>query len=250
MKAVILAAGKGTRMRELTNELPKPMLRVQGKPILEYILEGIVAAGIRDVFIVTGFRAEAVESYFGDGSPWQAQIVYGRQTVQDGTGKAAEPARQFVDADPFLLTYGDILVPRQTYERMVKRYEQGGFSGVITVTAGQDVSKGAVNCFDDQFCLKRLIEKPSPAQIEQLRREGWLRPGTPVWYNAGIYIFEPVVFEFTARLRQSPRGEYELTDAIAGMVEAGHRLAGLQIEGRWVDVRDPDVLASLKQRQI
>ena len=68
MKAVILAAGKGTRMRELTNELPKPMLPVEGKPILEHILEGIIAAGIRDVFIVTGFRAETIENYFGDGS--------------------------------------------------------------------------------------------------------------------------------------------------------------------------------------
>ena len=78
MKAIILAAGKGTRMRELTNDVPKPMLKVQGKPILEHILQGIVAAGIRDVFIVTGFRAEAIENYFGDGSKWKARIAYGR----------------------------------------------------------------------------------------------------------------------------------------------------------------------------
>jgi NDP-sugar pyrophosphorylase family protein len=67
MKAVILAAGKGTRMRELTNELPKPMLRVQGKPILEHIVAGIVAAGVREIFIVTGWRAKVVENHFGDG---------------------------------------------------------------------------------------------------------------------------------------------------------------------------------------
>ena len=94
MKAVILAAGKGTRMRELTNEQPKPMLKVQGKPILEHILYGLLAAEIRDVFIVTGFRAETIEGYFGDGTKWGARIVYGRQEVQDGTGKAAEPARK------------------------------------------------------------------------------------------------------------------------------------------------------------
>src|SRR6059036_1469085 len=74
MKAVILAAGKGTRMRELTNELPKPMLKVQDKPILEHIIEGIIGAGIREVFIVTGFRAEVVEQYFGDGSKWGVRI--------------------------------------------------------------------------------------------------------------------------------------------------------------------------------
>ncbi len=247
MKAVILAAGKGTRMRDLTNAMPKPMLAVQGRPILEHILTGILAAGIREVFIVTGFRADTIETYFGDGSRWGARIAYGRQEVQDGTGKAAEPARAFVGQEPFLLTYGDILVPPKTYQRMIDRYQQGDVSGIISVTAGQDVTKGAVNCFDAEFCLQRLIEKPSPEQVDELRREGWLRPNTPVWYNAGIYIFKPVVFEFTARLRKSPRGEYELTDAITAMVQAGHRLAGLEIEGRWVDVRDPEVLASLRQ---
>src|SRR3954464_11057898 len=82
MKAVILAAGKGTRMRELTNELPKPMLKVQGKPVLEHILEGLLTAGIREIFIVTGFRAEVIENYFGDGSKWGARIAFGRQVVQ------------------------------------------------------------------------------------------------------------------------------------------------------------------------
>ncbi len=248
MKAVILAAGKGTRMRELTNELPKPMLRVQGKPILEHILMGIKGAGIREICLVTGFRAEVIEDYFGDGAKWDVRIGYGRQVVQDGTGKAPEPARPFVGGSPFLLTYGDILVRPDTYQRMRDRFQEDRFSGVITVTKGEDVTKGGIDLFDEQFCLKRVVEKPSTAQLDQLRREGWLKPGDPAWYNAGIYIFEPAVFEFTARLQKSPRGEYELTDAISAMLEAGHKLAGLEIQGRWVDVRDPEVLARL-QRQ-
>src|SRR6266545_2020954 len=110
MKAVILAAGKGTRMRELTNELPKPMLKVQGRPILEHIVAGIVSAGVREIFIVTGFRADVIESHFGDGAKWNVRIAYGRQVVQDGTGKAPEVAKEFVASSPFILTYGDILV--------------------------------------------------------------------------------------------------------------------------------------------
>jgi NDP-sugar pyrophosphorylase family protein len=267
MKAVILAAGKGTRMKELTNEVPKPMLQVQGKPILEHIVEGIVAAGIREIFIVTGFRAETIESYFGEGARWRARIAYGRQVVQDGTGKAPELAKGFVGESPFLLTYGDILVKPETYPQMIERFEKGqqsarphpgplprgegdsphGFSGVITVTPGQDVTKGGLNFFDEAFCLKRLIEKPSAEQVEQLRREGWLKPGDTVWYNAGIYIFKPVVFDFTAKLQKSPRGEYELTDAVIGMLAAKHKLAGFEIPGRWVDVRDPEVLAELER---
>jgi UTP-glucose-1-phosphate uridylyltransferase len=130
---------------------------------------------------------------------------------------------------------------------MVRRFQSGSFAGLLTVTEGEDVTKGGLNFFDPEFCLEQLIEKPTPAQIEHLRASGRLKPGQPVWYNAGIYLFKPVVFDYTARLEKSPRGEYELTDAISAMVNAGLRIVGLPIEGRWVDVRDPQVLAQLQE---
>jgi dTDP-glucose pyrophosphorylase len=253
MKAVILAAGKGTRMRELTHEIPKPMLQVQGQPILEHIVEGLVRTGIREIFIVTGFQGAVIKAHFGDGSKWKANIGYGEQKIQDGTGKAPELAREFLGVSPFILTYGDILVTNdqgihlhEIYQEMIHRYNQGYFSGVITVTRGEDVTKGGLNFFDEAFCLKRLVEKPDVEQLQHLRDEGWLRPSEPVWYNAGIYIFKSTLFEFTSRLQKSPRGEYELTDAVNGLVAAHHKLAGLEIRGRWVDVRDPEVLAALE----
>ena len=166
--------------------------------------------------------------------------------MQDGTGKAPEVAREFLGPSTFLLTYGDILVKPETYPQMIQRFNQDYFSGVITVTRGQDVTKGGLNFFDEHFCLKRVVEKPAPQQVEQLQREGLLKPNEPVWYNAGIYIFKPLLFEFTAQLKKSPRGEYELTDAVNGLLAAKHKLAGLEIQGRWVDVRDPEVLARLE----
>ncbi len=247
MKAVILAAGKGSRMKELTNELPKPMLRVHGKPILEHILGGLIGAGIREVFLVTGYKADVIEAHFGDGNQWDARIAYGRQLVQDGTGKAPELARDFVGSDNFLLTYGDILVKPETYPKMIGRFREGEFGGLVTVVGSEDVTKGGLNLFDEAFCLNRVVEKPDAAQLAQLRRDGWLQPGQIAWYNAGIYLFRPVLFEFTARLQKSPRGEYELTDALNALVAAGHRVAGMPIEGRWVDVRDPEVLATLER---
>ncbi len=250
MKAVILAAGKGTRMKELTNELPKPMLRVHEKPILEHILLGLKSAGIHDFFIVTGWRAEVIESYFGDGTKWNVKIHYGRQLVQDGTGKAPELAKEFIGASPFVLTYGDILVKPETYALMIRRYNEGYFSGVVTVTGSEDVTKGGLFFFDDKFCLKHLVEKPSPEQLQELRAEGWLKPGDTAWYNAGIYIFRPSLFDFTAKLQKSPRGEYELTDAITALMASHYVLAGLRIEGRWVDVRDPQVLERLQTEAI
>jgi UDP-N-acetylglucosamine diphosphorylase / glucose-1-phosphate thymidylyltransferase / UDP-N-acetylgalactosamine diphosphorylase / glucosamine-1-phosphate N-acetyltransferase / galactosamine-1-phosphate N-acetyltransferase len=247
MKAVILAAGKGTRMGELTTELPKPMIRVQGKPILEHILEGLIAAGVRDFFIVTGHKAEVIESHFGNGSKWKAHISFGRQVVQDGTGKAPELAKAFVGGEDFVLTYGDILVKPHTYLDMLRRYAEGNFSGLVTCKGSEDVTQGGLFFFDKDFCLEKLVEKPNAAQLEALRKEGRLRPGETAWYNAGIYIFKPVLFEFTSKLAKSPRGEYELTDALTALVESGHRLAGLEIQGRWVDVRDPQVLAALER---
>lgn len=250
MKAVILAAGKGTRMKELTQSIPKPMLPVRGKPILEHILEGLISVGIREVFIVTKHCAETIEEHFGDGSRWGVRIATGRQGDLNGTGKAVEPARDFVGDEPFLLTYGDILVKPETYQRMLDRFAEGGFAGVLTVTRGEDVTKGGINFFDDQFCLTRLVEKPAPAMVEELQRTGWLKPGDPAWYNAGVYIFRPVVFEHIARLKPSPRHEYELTDAISTLIESGERIAGLEIAGRWVDVRDPETLTRLEAGEL
>ena len=108
------------------------------------------------------------------------------------------------------------------------------------------MTQGGLNFFDEGFNLTRLVEKPDAVQLAELTATGWLKPGHPVWYNAGIYLFRPSVFGFTARLQRSPRGEYELTDAISAMISAGQTIAGLKIAGRWVDVRDPEVLARLQ----
>jgi len=246
MKAVILAAGKGTRMGELTDETPKPMLPVEGRPILEHIISGLREVGVSEFCVITGWKAEVIEDYFGDGTDLQVSIKYVRQLIQDGTGKAPELAKEFVGGSSFLLTYGDILVKADTYQQMLDRWAEGEFSGLVTVTGSEDVTKGGLFFFDQEFRLKHLVEKPSEDQLADLRATGLLKLGEPVWYNAGIYCFNPVIFEYTAQLSKSPRGEYELTDALEAMLSEEHILAGLAIAGRWVDVRDPKVLRELQ----
>src|SRR6478672_3147949 len=98
-KAVLLAAGRGTRMRGLTEELPKPMLEVHRKPVLEHIVEGLRDTGLTNFLIVVGWRAEVVKNFFGDGSRLGVSIHYETQTVQDGTGRVVALAREFVDKD-------------------------------------------------------------------------------------------------------------------------------------------------------
>src|SRR5215831_8007292 len=232
-RAVILAAGCGTRMRELTAELPKPMIEVRGKPVLQHIVEGLRNAGIRDCLIVVGYRADAVRDFFGDGSRYKVAIQYKTQTVQDGTGRVVDLAQDFVDNRPFILAYGDILVDASNYKRGVAF--QDDVEAFLTVTRGEDVSKGGAVFLDDKMHLVDLREKPKPGE-----------PTSP-WYNAGLYAFRPSIFGFTAKLKPSPRGEYELTDAIRELAQSGKKVKALELSGEWADVRDPEILARLNQ---
>src|SRR5437773_12569930 len=118
-RAVLLAAGRGTRMRELTAELPKPMIKVQGKPILLHIVEGLQAAGIKNFLIIVGYHGDAVRDYFGDGTCFGLQIRYATQVVQDGTGRVIDLARDFAGQSPFVLSYGDILLDPVNYKSIV-----------------------------------------------------------------------------------------------------------------------------------
>ncbi len=231
-KAVILAAGRGTRMRELTDELPKPMIPVKGRPILEHIVDGLAANGVTEFLIVVGYRKEVVMEHFGDGSSRGVSIRYVEQVVQDGTGRVVELGRDFTGTDPFILSYGDILVSPDSYAPLVDFTD---VDAKITVKRDEDVRKGGAVFLDDDGRVTDLIEKPVEGQ-----------PTSP-YYNAGIYAFSPEIYEFTARLELSPRGEYELTDAIAALVRAGRLMRAVELGGDWADVRDPEVLDALNQ---
>jgi UDP-N-acetylglucosamine diphosphorylase / glucose-1-phosphate thymidylyltransferase / UDP-N-acetylgalactosamine diphosphorylase / glucosamine-1-phosphate N-acetyltransferase / galactosamine-1-phosphate N-acetyltransferase len=236
-KAVILAAGRGTRMRELTLDLPKPMIEVRGKPVLQHIVEGLRNAGIRDCLIVVGYRAEAVQDFFGDGSRYDVGIRYKTQTVQDGTGRVVELARDFVTDCPFILAYGDILVDAANYKRLVKLSDD--VEATLTVTRGEDVSKGGAVFVNERMELVDIREKSD--------RWSDLSQSAMPFYNAGLYAFRPGIFDFTATLKPSLRGEYELTDAIRALAQSGKKVKALELTGEWADVRDPEVLLKLNQ---
>jgi UDP-N-acetylglucosamine diphosphorylase / glucose-1-phosphate thymidylyltransferase / UDP-N-acetylgalactosamine diphosphorylase / glucosamine-1-phosphate N-acetyltransferase / galactosamine-1-phosphate N-acetyltransferase len=235
-KAVILAAGRGTRMRELTADLPKPMIEVRGKPVLQHIIQGLRDAGIRESLIVVGYRADAVQNFFGDGSRYNIAIQYVTQTVQDGTGRIVDLARDFAGNSPFILSYGDILVDPANYKLVVEL--PADVEAIVTVTRGEDVSKGGAVFLNEQMELVDLREKSKPGQA------------TSPWYNAGLYAFRPSIFDFTAKLKPSPRGEYELTDAIRDLAQFGKKVKALELTGDWADVRDPEILAKLNQAQL
>jgi UDP-N-acetylglucosamine diphosphorylase / glucose-1-phosphate thymidylyltransferase / UDP-N-acetylgalactosamine diphosphorylase / glucosamine-1-phosphate N-acetyltransferase / galactosamine-1-phosphate N-acetyltransferase len=232
-KTVLLAAGRGTRMRELTNELPKPMVEVRGKPVLQHTVEGLRAAGVRDFLIIVGYRADSVQNFFGDGARYNIQIQYATQVVQDGTGRVVDLARNFVEDLPFILSYGDILVDPENYRRVIDLSDD--VEAIITVKRGEDVTKGGAVFLNEQMQLVDLHEKSKPGQA------------TSQWYNAGLYAFRSSIFDFTAKLKLSPRGEYELTDAVRALAQSGKKVKALELSGEWADVRDPEILARLNQ---
>jgi dTDP-glucose pyrophosphorylase len=142
-----------------------------------------------------------------------------------------ELARDFAGADPFVLSYGDILIDPSNYQRLVAL--QDAESLVSVKHNPGEIAKGGAVFVNERFEMTDLREKPKPDE-----------PSSP-WYNAGVYAFRPSIFEFTARLEKSPRGEYELTDAIRALAQSGRKVQVVELAGDWADVRDPEVLAQL-----
>lgn len=220
-------------MKELTNEIPKPMLEVRGKPILGHIVEGLRVAGVRRVLIVVGYRADVVQEHFKDGAAYDLKVEYVTQVVQDGTGRVVELAKEFAGSAPFVLSYGDILIQPSNYGRLV---DLGDAEAFVSVKHNPgEIAKGGAIFVDDQFTVTDVREKPGPGE-----------PTSP-WYNAGVYTFRPSIFDYTAKLEKSPRGEYELTDAIRALAQSTGKVRAIELSGDWADVRDPEVLAELNR---
>jgi dTDP-glucose pyrophosphorylase len=186
---------------------------------------------------VVGYRANAVRDFFGDGSRYNVAIQYTTQTVQDGTGRVVELAHDFVTDRPFILAYGDILVDPANYKRVVDLPDD--VEAFLTVTRGEDLTKGGAVFLNEQMELVDIREKSD-------RWSGLSQDAIPL-YNAGLYAFRPSIFDFTAKLTPSPRGEYELTDAIRELAQSGKKVKAIKLTGEWADVRDPETLARLNR---
>src|SRR4029079_13256648 len=127
------------------------------------------------------------------------------------------------------------LIDGTNYERLAAPSDE--IEAIVSVKRNEDVSQGGAVFVNERFELVDLREKPKPGE-----------PTSP-WYNAGIYAFRPSIFEFIARLERSPRGEFELTDAIRNLAHSGKKVQALELIGAWADVRDPEILAALNQKR-
>ena len=212
-------------MGSLTEDLPKPMLPLQGKPILAHQIERLEGEGIKEILLVTGYKANLIKEHFECHPPTQARLHYCHQKKLDGTGSAARLARDFTKSDAFILTFGDILVDKVVYRLLIEAMDY--FDAVLSVKKVPDPHQGAAVYIDGER-VARIIEKPRRGQSKT------------EWMNAGIYGFRRDLFTQLERISVSPRGEYELTDAVSAMIANKKRLGYVIIEGFWKDVGRPE----------
>jgi len=221
MKAVILAAGEGTRMRPLTANLPKPLLPVAGKPFLRHTLEAVARADVRDVTILIGWQGHRIRESFGHGEDLGLTIAYEEQTERLGTAHAIGRLRSHLDG-PFLTIYGDVVVSGDALKELVAYSTKVG-TPVLSLAEVSDPRPFGVVEVDDGRVVG-LEEKPRHPRSHLI--------------NAGVYVFDTGVFPLIDRTPKSPRGEYEITDTIRAMIGKGE-VHGFRLPGEWLDVGRP-----------
>jgi UDP-N-acetylglucosamine diphosphorylase/glucosamine-1-phosphate N-acetyltransferase len=217
LKAVILAAGEGQRMRPLTSHRPKVMLPIANKPIVEHLLIEVKKAGIEEFIFVVGYCDQQVRDYFGDGAKWGVSIAYSEQRKQLGTADAIRMVESAVDGN-FLVINGDVIIGWEDIKRL--KSKKHNTMSVIEVKDPQGLGmvelsgNKVVNIFEKTEAPPNLIA------------------------NTGLYLFTPEIFEAIAKTGKSPRGEYEITDSLQLLMGTADGLHYQEIKS-WLDLSYP-----------
>lgn len=219
-------------MGALTEELPKPMLPLRGKPMIEHILDRLRGAGFQDALIVTGFRAEAIEEHLAG---YPMRLKFRRQTTLDGTGSAAMLARGFCGQDSFLLTFGDILTEVDDYRAMSDALERDEDAQAVLAAKWVDDPWQGAAIYEHSGVVERIVEKPPRGA------------SSTHWNSAGTYVFRASLFAELERIPKSTRGEYELTTAIDQLLAGGRRVLLHGLAGNWRDVGRPEDLGAAQE---
>jgi len=218
MKAVILAAGKGERLEPLTETMPKCMLPLVGKPILEHLIEEIKKAGINEIFIVIGYKGREIRDYFVNGSRFGVKIKYVEQNKRLGTAHAIGQVKPEGD---FLALNGDTIITSEALKKLINSHKGKATLGLKRV---KDPSNyGVVELDGDK--VVRIVEKPRE-KISELA-------------NAGVYVFSPEIFKAIEKTPKSERGEYEITTSIEILINSGEEVRGIELPDIWLDIGTP-----------
>jgi glucose-1-phosphate thymidylyltransferase len=233
MKALILAAGKGSRLKPVTNSIAKHLIPLANKPLIFYILEQIKEACIEDVGIVISLdTGTEIKTVVGDGTHWGIRISYIIQDKPLGIAHAVKTGRDFLADSPFLLFLGDNLM-KDGVKGMVTEFNSCSVDALIALKQVDDPRAFGVAEVDGSNKLIRVVEKPQEPRSNLA--------------IVGAYIFRPVIHDIIDQLKPSQRGEYEITDAIQKLLESRKSVNSYVLQNWWLDTgKKEDLLTANK----
>lgn len=215
-KAVVLCGGEGTRLRPITYEIPKPMVPIRGRPILEYIMESLRASGIKEVVLAVGYKHEKIISHFGE--KWGGvDIKYTIEKKPLGTGKCLHLARDELN-ETFFMINGDVLC-RADLKDMLAFHRKEECMATIALTSVKD-TKGYGVVVMKGGKIVNFVEKPKVAPTNLI--------------NAGVYLFEPSIFDYL------PDKTFFMIEEVFTRLAREGNLAGYVYDGKWFDVGTPE----------
>jgi bifunctional UDP-N-acetylglucosamine pyrophosphorylase/glucosamine-1-phosphate N-acetyltransferase len=231
MRAIVLASGKGTRLNEITKDLPKSMVIIGNKPILEHIISNLRENRIRNITLVVGYKKEKIIDYFSDGKKFGVKISYAEQKKPDaGTADAVCSVEKIIGEDRFLLIYGDVVFEKDLIKELTSKSKKSNFI----------------------ICVKK-VENPENYGVVEIKNGRVVRvvekmqnpPSNLV--NAGIYILPKEIFTAINKTKPSKRGEYELTDSIQILIDGGFECEFVLVGGFWIDIGNKENLMIAKK---
>jgi glucose-1-phosphate thymidylyltransferase len=225
MKAVILAAGKGTRLRPLTEDKPKVLVEVDDKPLLEYAFDSLLDIGVSEFVVVVGYKKEQIMERYDDayeGVP----ITYAHQREQLGLAHALLTAEPYVD-DDFMLMLGDNVFDANLGDVVNRQAEERADAAfLVEEVPWEEASRYGVCDTNEYGEITRVVEKPDDP------------PSNLVM--TGFYTFTPAIFHACHLVQPSARGEYELPDAIDLLIQSGRTIDAIRMDGWRIDVGYPE----------
>ena len=221
LKGLILSGGAGTRLRPITHTSAKQLVPVANKPVLFYGIEALVDAGVTEIgIIIAPETGEEIRETAGDGSAFGARITYILQDEPAGLAHAVLTAEEFIGDSPFVMYLGDNLL-RDGLRGLVSTFRADEPDALILLTPVEDPQSYGVAELDGDGGIVRLIEKPKdpPSDLALV----------------GVYLFGQAIFAAARALEPSWRGELEITEAIQGLIDDGHRVQSEVVTGWWKD---------------
>ena len=230
LKGLVLSGGTGSRLRPFTYSTAKQLLPLANKPVLFYVIEAMVEAGITDIGVVVGSTAEQIKAALGDGRRFGAELSYVQQDAPRGLAHAVQTARPFLGDDPFVVFLGDNLL-RGGISHMVQAFTDASSEAQILVKAVLNPSEFGIAELHDDGRVRRLVEKPAEPKSDLA--------------ILGVYMLRRRFFEAAQTIRPSARGELEITDALQAMIDGGLEVCARVVEEDWIDTGSPlDLLAA------